>query len=282
MGHSSIRIKVRRRKVAQLAAYSRQHTVRNNTIPEKVSDKIIYQVPWNTITNKLTKFNVGPNMAGTYMVVDDKPDKYGLRYHRLTCSWKKEKYPQTKPMMKKHTELIYNKETHMTEKVKVASTFPTKKYVDIQKSLWKNLGKAAKMEAYVQDKLKKWEKKHPKPCPDDDLFKDEMIPAWEAEKEQALIRTRDFVVSMFDKLPLAGRFKISTRGTAQYQEKMVAELKDINGDGHHVNDLDKNSKLLKKAQEITDKTHAKHANLVCTNLKDHKRKKGRMILPKAA
>lgn len=238
MGHSSIRIKVRRRKVAQLAAYSRQYTVRNNTI--KTTENI--------------------------------PAK---------ADWPEQKYPQAKPMMKKHTELIYNKETHITEKVKVASTFPTKKYVDIQKSLWKNLGSAAKYEAYVQDKLKKWEKKHPKPCPDDDLFKDEMIPAWEAEKEQALIRIRDFVVSMFDKLPLTGRFKMNEK-TATYQEKQIAELKDINGEGHRVNELGKDSKLLKKAQEITDKTHAKHVNLVSTNLKDHKRKKGRVILPKAA
>ena len=238
MGHSRIRIKVRRRKVAQLAAYSRQHTVRNNTI--KVSDNI--------------------------------PKK---------ADWPEKKYPQTKPMMKKHTEWIYNKETHKTEKVKVASTFPTKKFDDYLAKQWKNLGKAAKMELYTQDKLKKWEKKHPKPCPDDDLFKDEMIPAWEAEKEQALIRIRDFVVSMFDKLPLTGRFKMNEK-TATYQEKQIAELKDINGEGHRVNELGKDSKLLKKAQEITDKTHAKHVNLVSTNLKDHKRKKGRVILPKAA
>ena len=238
MGHSSIRLKVRRRKVAQLAAYSRQHTVRNNTI--KVSDNI--------------------------------PKK---------ANWPEKKYPQTKPMMKKHTEWIYNKETHKTEKVKVASTFPTKKFDDYLAKQWKNLGSAAKMELYTQDKLKKWEKKHPKPCPDDDLFKDEMIPAWEAEKEQALIRIRDFVVSMFDKLPLTGRFKMNEK-TATYQEKQIAELKDINGEGHKVNELKSDSKLLKKAQEVTDKTHAKHANLVCANLKDHKRKKGRVILPKAA
>jgi hypothetical protein len=195
--------------------------------------------------------------------------------------WKKEKHPQYKSMMKKHVEWIYDKETHMTEKVHVPSTFPTKKYDDIQKSLWKNIGSAAKMEAYVQDKLKKWEKKHPKPCPDDDLFKDEMIPAWEAEREQALIHFRDFVVSMFDKLPLTGRFKMNEK-TATYQEKQIAELKDVNGEGHKVNELKGDSKLLKKAKEITDKTHAKHTSLVCTNLKDHKRKKGRIILPKAA
>ena len=238
MGHSSIRLKVRRRKVAQLAAYSRQHTVRNSTI------KVAENIP-------------------------------------ASAEWPMKKYPQFKSMMKKHMEWIYNKEEHITEKVKVPSTFPTKKFDDYQKSLWKNLGKAAKMEAYTQDKLKKWEKKHPKPCPDDDLFKDEMIPAWEAEKEQALIHFRDFVVSMFDKLPLTGRFKMNEK-TATYQEKQIAELKDINGEGHKVNELKGDSKLLKKAQEITDKTHAKHANLVCANLKDHKRKKGRVILPKAA
>lgn len=257
MGHSSVRIKVRRRKVASLAAYSRQHTV--NNMPKNkphFEQKELAKVTFN--------------------------DGKDIHFVQKAVKWKEQKYPQFKSMMKKHMEWIYNKETHKTEKVKVPSTFPTKKYNDIQKSLWKNLGKAAKMEAYTQDKLKKWEKKHPKPCPDDDLFKDEMIPAWEAEREQALIHIRDFVVSMFDKLPLTGRFKISPHGTAQYQEKMVAELKDINGEGHRVNDLDKDSKLLKKAQEITDKTHAKHVNLVSTNLKDHKRKKGRILLPKAA
>ena len=238
MGHSSIRLKVRRRKVAHLAARSRQFSVRNCTIQLANKDAVKRQGPW-----------------------------------------KHEKHPQFKPMMKRHCEWIYNKETHETEKVIVESTFPTQKYIEIQKKLWKNLGQAAKMELYVQDKLKKWEKKHPKPCPDDDLFKDEMIPAWEHEKEQALTHIRDFVVSMFDKLPLVGRFKT---GTAVYQEKQIAELKDVNGEGHRVNSLDKNSKLLKKAQKVTNKVRAKHANLVCSNLGDHKRKHGRIILPKAA
>ena len=252
MGHSSVRLKVRRRKVAHLAARSRQFSVRNCTVPTANKEDIIdIKYEWGTV--KGTK-------GGGWNIP-------------------KEGYPQYKPMMKRHCEWIYNKEIHKTEKVIVKSTFPTKKYVEIQKKLWKNLGQAAKMELCVQDKLKKWEKKHPKPCPDDDLFKDEMIPAWEHEKEQALIHIRDFVVSMFDKLPLVGRFKT---GTAVYQEKLIAELKDHNGEGHKVNDLKKNSKLLKKAQKVTDKVHAKHANLVCTNLGDHKRKHGRIILPQAA
>ena len=254
MGHSSIRRKVRRRKVAQLAAYSRQHTV-NNTPKNKphFEQKELIKVTFN--------------------------DGKDVHFVQKAVEWKKEKHPQFKSMMKKHTEWIYNKKTHKTEKVKVPSTFPTKKFDDYQKSLWKNLGKAAKMEAYTQDKLKKWEKKHPKPCPNDDLFKEEFIPRWEKDREDALIRIRDFVVSMFDKLPLTGRFKI---GEHKFNEEQIAEIKDINGDGHRINDLDTESKLLKKAQNTVNKVHAKHANLVSGNLRDHKRTKGRIILPKAA
>lgn len=243
MGRSSIRIKVRRRKVANLAAYSRQFSVRNYTI------KVVKNAP-----------KIDSETGNGY--------------------WDYKKYPQFKSMMKKHVECIYNKETHITEKVKVPSTFPTKKYDDYQKSLWKNLGKAAKMKAYEDEKIKKWERKHPKPCPDDDLFKDEMIPAWNHEREQAIERIRDFVVSMFDKLPLTGRYKESDN---KFTEKPVAELKDINGEGHKINDLDPSkSKLLDKAQKVTNKEKAKNAKLVATNLKDHKRKKGRVILPEAA
>lgn len=249
----SVRCKVRRRKVAQLAAYSRKYTVKNNTIPKaKLEDIIDIKYDWGIV----------------------KGTKGG--------EWKNPKngFPQYKPMMKKHTELLYNKETHMTEKVFVASTFPTKKFDDYQKKLWKNLGKAAKMEAYVQHKLARWEKKHPKPCKDDDLFKEEFVPIWEAKRESALERIRDFVVSVYDKLSLTGRYK---NANEKFAEKPVAEIKDINGEGHKINELDpKKSKLLKKAQKITNEEKAKKHNLVATNLKDHKRQRGRIILPKAA
>ena len=261
MKNSRQRVKiVRRRKVANLAAYSRQHTVSNCVIPKADEKEIIdIQVPWSKTPIKGTKWH-GYKM----------PD---------------EGYPQSKSLHKRiHGEkwIKHKDGTIELKKWDYPSTFPTKKFDDYQKKLWKNLGEAAKYEAYVQYKLKKWEKKHPKPCPNDDLFKDEFIPQWEHEKEEALIRIRDFVVSMFDKLPLTGRFKISETGTAQYQEEKIAELKDINGDGHRVNELDKNSKLLKKAQETVNKVHAKRTNLVAGNLKDHKRHKGRVILPKAA
>lgn len=146
----------------------------------------------------------------------------------------------------------------------------------------KKMNRVEYMEKLTQHKLAKWERKHPKPCKDDDLFKEEMIPLWEDERRRAEERLRDFVVSIYDKLPLIGRFEQKKDGMATYQEKKVADLKDENGDGHRVNEISVDSKLVKKAQKITNKVHAKHANLICTNLKDHKRQKGRIILPQAA
>lgn len=240
MGYSRVHTKARRRKVASLAAYSRQFSVKNCTIQTASEDAIKRQ-----------------------------------------GEWKHEKYPQYKSLHKRIHGQKWIKHKDGTIELKkwdYPSNYPNPQ--NYQKELWKNLGQAAKMEAYTQDKLKKWEKKNLKPCPTDDLFKDEFIPAWENKRDEALIRIRDFVVSMFDKLPLTGRYKESDN---KFTEKPVAELKDINGEGHKINDLDPSkSKLLDKAQKVTNKEKAKNAKLVATNLKDHKRKKGRIILPNAA
>lgn len=253
MGHSSVRIKVRRRKVANLAAYSRQHTVRNCTIPKANKNDIIdIKYPWGVVK--------GTKGGGWDIPKEGYPQCKNLHKRIRGQKWIKHKDGTT--------ELI--KWDHPSE-------FPNPQ--DYQKKLWKNLSKEDKMKAYENEKVRKWEKKHPKPCPEDDLFKDEFIPKWEKEHEEALTRIRDFVVSMFDKLPLTGRYK---EGDNKFTEKPVAELKDVNGDGHRVNELDSKSKLLDKAQKVTNKEKANNAKLVATNLKDHKRKKGRVILPKAA
>lgn len=237
MAHSSIRPKVRRRKVAHLAAYSRQFTVRNNTI------KTVEKHP-----------EVDPFSGNG--------------------SWKKEKHPQTPSLHKKGSKLVYNKETKRTERVYVKSNFPS-----IQGCPWK-MTTEEKIERHTKLCMEIWEKKHPQPCPDDDLFKVEYQVEWYKVRDEAEKRYRDLAVSIYDKLPLTGRFKQSEN---KFEEKEVAQLKDQKGEGHRVNELDPSkSKLLKKAQETTNKIHAKDTKLVATNLKDHKRKKGRMILPKVA
>ena len=238
--------KVQRRKVAKLAAYSRRFTVNNCTIP-KANPEDLREV----------KYSWGTRMA----------PKKGF--------WDipKEGYKQPESLHKKRTILVYS--NGKTVRVKQPSTFPKDTY---QEKLWKNLGKAAKMEVYAQEKLKKWERKNPKPCADDDLFKDEMIPAWEAEREKALERFRDFVVSVYDKLTVYGRFK---KGKG-FKESVIAEIKDTDGSGHIINEVDDSSKVIQKVRTIANKVHGKNAHFMCARVVDHNKKKGRIILPKAA
>ena len=123
--------KVQRRKVAKLAAYSRRFTVNNCTIP-KANPEDLREV----------KYSWGTRMA-------PKKDFWDIP---------KEGYKQPESLHKKRTVLVYS--NGITTRVKQPSTFPKDTY---QEKLWKNLGKAAKMEAYAQEKLKKWERKNPKP-----------------------------------------------------------------------------------------------------------------------
>ena len=140
------------------------------------------------------------------------------------------------------------------------------------------MNKTEYCEKLVEHKLKKWERKNPAPA---DMFTED-VEKWKQLRETAKERFRDFVVSIYDPLPLTGRFVVAKEGSAKYTEEKVAEIKDIDGEGHRVNELPKDSKLMKKAQKITNETKAKRKNLVATNLKDHKRQKGRIILPEAA
>ena len=140
------------------------------------------------------------------------------------------------------------------------------------------MNKTEYCEKLVEHKLKKWERKNV--CPEAMFTED--VEKWKQLRETMKERFRDFVVSIYDPLPLTGRFVVAKEGSAAYTEEKVADIKDIDGEGHRVNELPKDSKLMKKAQKITNETKAKRKNLVATNLKDHKRQKGRIILPEAA
>lgn len=268
-------IKGKKIHINQLAANSRKTTVNNCTIPK--SSLELYQVPWNTITNKLSRFNVGPNMAGRYY----KKDKNG-KLTPLEYSWSipKEGYKQPKTLRKKYKKKYWNRDGTIRKIVSHPSDFD--KFPD--RTFHPNLGQAWYMEQVTQHKIAKWERKNPCPVKTDqnppDIFEKEFLEPWKAQRELALERIRDFVVSMYDKLPLTGRFQ---KSDDDFVEEKIAELKDCNGDGHKINAVDpKKSKLIKKAQKITNEVHVKHKNLICTNLKDHKRIKGRTLIPKAA
>lgn len=144
----------------------------------------------------------------------------------------------------------------------------------------KKLNRTELMEGYVQHKLQKWEQKNPCPVKKDDLFYEQQFPVWEAKKNAAEEHIRDLVVAKYDKLQLVGRFQYSDD---KFTEQEVAQIKDNGETAKHggVNNLPESSKVIKMARKETNKVKAKRSNLVCTNLKDHRKKMGRLLLPGA-
>lgn len=276
MGHSNVRAKVRRRKVAALAAYSRQYSVKNSVVPKtNLNSKNLVTI-WHEI--RTTRFDTpvyGKTFEidndGHYHIIEREFDPTPLLLHhkqpKRLIKWKKRKYSNWKSYSNQHGEKKFKRE----KRNDFLKYFPNYPYTVVHSS------GPAYYEKLVAHKLEKWEKKNPKP--NQDLF--DKVEDWEQRRFTAEQRFRDFVVSIYDKLPLIGRFKTNTP-TAEYMEEKVAEIKDINGDGHKVNEMTEQSPLLKKAKEVTNKVKAKRQNLIVTNLKDHKRQKGRMILPQAA
>lgn len=263
MKHNARKIKVRRRKVNDLAAYNRQFTVSNNTIPKQgLNSKKIVQV-WKELN--LSRFDT-PIYGNMYEM--DENGNYHLIEHKFDPTPLIMDHAQPKPLRKKYKKKYYNKGTHTIRKViKHPSTFPV--------YICKKMNHVEYMEKLVEHKLVKWERKNPKPI---DMFTED-VEKWKQLRETAKERIRDFVVSMYDKLKLNGRFK---KANDTYTEEKIAEIKDINGEGHRVNELTEESPLLKKAKKVTNEAKKKHPNLVATNLKDHKQQKGRIILPEAA
>lgn len=147
----------------------------------------------------------------------------------------------------------------------------------------KKLNHTELMEGYVQHKLHKWEQKHPCPVEKDDLFYAQQYPIWEQEKQSAEERLRDLVINKYtNKLLLVGRFETSE---SKYEEHEVAKIVDKFGETVKfggVNKLPVESKVMRKAQHITNITKKKHPKCVCTNLRDRKKQRGRILLPKIA
>ena len=146
--------------------------------------------------------------------------------------------------------------------------------------LYKNnkLNRTELMEGYVQHKLKKWIKNNPCPVNEDDMFYSQQFPEWDAKRQIVEEHIRDLVIAKYDKLSLVGRFEDANE---LYKEQEIAQIRDDGETVKHngIANLPENSKVLKKARIITNKVKAKRANLICTNLKDHKKKHGRILLP---
>lgn len=250
---------VRRRKVAQLAAYSRRHTVNNCTIPKSNS-------------NYLREIEVGDNVK---IFVNKNVGKDG------NGKWKnpKEGYPQTKSLRKRYKK----KYRYDDGTIRKIITHPSD-YTKFPDHVYTRMSQERYNEALIAHKTDRWIRKHPRPIPDNDkepdLFEQEFMAPWKEARDKAIEHIREVVLSKCDKLPLTGRFQ---KSDTEFVEEKVANIKDTEREGDKINHLDpKKSPLLKKAQKKTNQVKAKRSNLVCTNLRDRKNKKGRIILPNAA
>ena len=258
--------KVWRKKFAAIAAKDRELTVNNIPKTKPTFDK-----------KSLVEVKFGEKDVHFMQKAEDWKNEKHPQPKRLQHSWKRKVVmydEETKKFVKKLVHhrsdyIPYNKlknEPFYDSNGLTRYPFPNKMP---QHTYWERL---------TQHKLDKWKKKNPPPqTKEGELFENtEEIP-YSVKLQQAEEKIREKVISIYHKLPLTARFK---KAENKFDEVLVAELKDENGDGHHVNDLKpEKSKLLQKAQKITNKIHAKHSNLVCTNLRDHKRRTGRVILP---
>lgn len=237
-------------------AYSRKYSERNNTIPPLMKGKMVK----DELTGKMVNNLIRENGNGQKW---SKPEH--ITYPNITTG--------------KCYKVIVDKNGKVSKRVlSEAGKFQLK-------TVFKPLVKtsAAYMEAYAQHKLKRWLKKNPCPIKLDgiqqDLFEREFLKPWEEARDKETERCRNFVISVYDKLSLIGRYK---KSSDKYEEIKIAELKDSNLDifNHSsINDIPKNATLMKTAQRITNVEKKKNSMLVSTNLLDHTQKKGRIILP---
>lgn len=222
-----------KQKLGQQRAYSRKHSVTNNTIPPLVKGKLIKDEYAGKLVNNLIQTNGnGPK-------------------------WSNPEHKTYKNLTKDELKAI--------EAKKVVNRYMKRT--------------AAYMEAYAQHKFEKWLKKNPRPV-QTEMFEGYTLESWEKAKEEALARCRDFVISVYDPLPLIGRYESSE---GKYKHKEVTRIKDKASDirvHEGINNVPTNATLLKMAQKFTDMEKKRNSSLISTNLLDHTRKVGRILLPK--
>ncbi len=182
--------KVRQRKVATLAAYSRQFTVNNITIPRvDPSNLVEIEMPWGKVLAEKG-------------VVD-----YKVKYHK-----------QPKQLRKKYKKKYYFKGTHTIRKIVMHPSDYTE-FKNFPYTLPK-MNKVQYMEKLVEHKLSKWERKNV--CPEAVFTED--VERWKQEREAMKERFRDFVVSIYDKLEVTAT--IIKPGGPPYKDIVIGTVKD--------------------------------------------------------
>lgn len=285
MGHNCVRAKVRRRKVAALAAYSRQFTVSNTTknISPVVEHKRYEPVYNNPIVNPLTgnKFDqVNPHPI---------PGRFGITvtgYDWIKPEgllWKKEHHKQPKRIIKYKKRKYSNWKSYAPQPEEVKKVKSDKrndflKYFRNYPYTIKPMSKEAYMEKLTQHKLEKWERKNP--CPEAMFVED--VEKWKQERFVIEQRLRDFVVSIYDKLSIMGN-RVDAKNSKMKADK-IAEIKDIDGKGHDVThpNLSTEDKLYKEASKKAQDAMNKDETILDADLVNHKHNQKRPLNAKRA
>lgn len=141
----------------------------------------------------------------------------------------------------------------------------------------KPMGKAKFMESIVQHKLNKWIKNNPTPTDKQNLFYEEFTKEWKNKKEIMLQHYRDVVIAIYYKLKIYGRFNTNKQG----YPKLIALIPNKTNelfDNKTVNDLNKDSVLLKRAKIVYMQQREKNPKLIACLLEDVRGKCGRIII----
>lgn len=147
-----------------------------------------------------------------------------------------------------------------------------------KKNTNKRIGKAKFMEGMAQHKLARWVRKHPAPCDESDLFKNEFLKPWDEERDKALERFRNVVVSTYFKLKIYGRYSQHDSG---YPKLIgIIENKTTELFGKNVTQLDKDSVILDRACKLVNIEAKRNKNLIAGRLEDPNGKQGILIIPK--
>lgn len=242
MAHYSIRAKVRKRRKAQLATNSRKYTVNNCTIKKAPTTKAEwFGAEWYNELRKERKEHLAKNFPPKVIIT-----------------------------LSGHKKIIKSKRPwYMLQKGENIRKVPKKH------------GSAWYLEALAQHKLARWEKSNPRPIPIDnkqkDLFEEQYIPQWEAAREKALERIRDFVVSVYDKLNVIGN-KVDHE-SGKMVGNVVAKIKDIDQKGHNVlyPNLKRSDPLYKEALNVAEKAMEKDSKIVDCDLQNHKKNQKRPL-----
>lgn len=265
MGHSSVRIKVRRRKVAALAAFSRQFTVNNSAIPQTDLNKKNVITMWREI--RTTKYDTP--VYGKMFEVDENGG-----YHCIIVdhSWEQERHKQPKRLIKckkrKYSDFKSYSNQHGEKTVKrekrndFVDFFPNYPYTI------KPMSKEAYWEKLVAHKLAKWEKKNPKP--NQDLF--ESTEEWKQKRFVAEQRFRDFVVSGYNKLNVTAT--ITKPGGPPYEDIIIGKVNDYSIMKSSENNGDR---TIKEAKEIAMKAMKKNPDILHCQIENFKGEKYRLV-----